>query len=145
MNSIIHFLSGLIASTLPIALVYWCIHGMPAISLNTLGLATAAFILSIPVHELIHGITCAYMSDNNYKTISYGINWKGLNAFCRYTIPVKPMERKIIAVMPCVVLAMIPTLIGIIAGNVLVCMFAIYNFAGASHDLHTVYTMSKKQ
>lgn len=145
MNSIKHFLIGLIASALPISAIFCCLHGVPTVSLSAVGLATLAFFISIPVHELIHGITCAYVSDNNYKTISYGINWRGMNAFCRYTVPVKPAERKIIAIMPCVVLAMIPAVVGLLFGSVVVCLFAVYNFAGASKDIHNVYLLCKKQ
>ena len=140
MSSIIHFFVGFIASALPISLIYCCCHGVPSVTSDMILSVTGMFVLSVPIHELIHGMTCAYVSENNCKTISYGINWKGLNAFCRYTLPIEPGMRQIVIIMPCIVLAVIPALSGLITGDAALCLFAIYEFAGASKDIHHFYS-----
>lgn len=137
MKSIIYFLTGFIVSSIIIAMFYCPIHGVPSISVGLITKCNWAFLLSIPIHELIHGVTCSYVSENNYKTISYGVKLTQFYAYCKSTIPVDPPMRKYVIIMPCVVLAVIPALIGFLFGIVALCIFAAFSFAGASKDIHS--------
>lgn len=143
MNSLIHFFCGLMGASIVVVPLFLLFHGVPVITLMAVLLAIAGFIVSIPVHEMIHGVTCAYVSDNNYKTISYGISLKGLHAYCRYQLPIATNVRNIVSLMPGIVLGLIPAIVGVAIGNVAVCIFAILNLAGASGDVHAAYNLRK--
>ena len=139
MDSIKYFTVGFLSAILTVGTLFCLIHGIPIFTMKGIALVIAAFILSIPVHELIHGITCAYVSDNNYKTIHYGVNFNKFYAYCRHT---KMMDRKACiytSVMPGIVLGVIPAIISLLIGNQFVCAFAILNLAGASKDFKDCY------
>ena len=139
MESIRYFTVGLLSGLLTVGALFCLIHGIPVFTMKGIAFVIVAFILSIPIHELIHGITCAYVSDNNYKTIHYGVNFKKFYAYCRHT---KMIDRKAsiyTSIMPGVVLGAIPAIIALLIGNPLVCMFSILNLAGASKDFKDCY------
>lgn len=144
MKSIIYFFTGLVLSAIVIALLYYAIYGIPNLSLGLLARCIFAFIASIPVHEFIHGVTSCYVSENNYKTISYGIKLSEFYAFCKYSLPVDPQLRKYVAIMPCVILAVLPALVGILFDIPSLCVFATFSFAGSSKDIHNFVKMIRK-
>ncbi len=136
MESVKYFMSGIIISSVILCPLFCNTWGIPEPEPFRVALVLLLFLLSIPVHEIIHGITCAYVSENNWKTIRYGINLKGLHAYCRYSLPVQPGARKIVSIMPCVCLAIIPAAIAFVINNPYVLAYAILQFAGASKDIH---------
>lgn len=73
MRSALFFLTGSAVGAVILVPLFLLIHGVPSVSASW-WLVLAAFVAGIPVHELIHGVTCAYVSDNNYKSISYGVS-----------------------------------------------------------------------
>ncbi|MBQ2590775.1 MAG: hypothetical protein II569_03425, partial [Paludibacteraceae bacterium] len=73
MRSALFFLTGSAVGAVVLVPQFLLIHGVPSVSASW-WLVLAAFVVGIPVHELIHGMTCAYVSDNNYKSISYGVS-----------------------------------------------------------------------
>lgn len=143
MKSIIYFFTGFFVSAFIIALLYSPIHGFPTITWSMIVHCSLAFIISIPIHEFIHGLTCAYVSENNFKTISYGINLRSFNAYCKYTLPVAPQKRQYVVIMPCIILAAIPSLIGILLGIIPLCILGAFGFAGASKDIHSFIKLRK--
>ncbi|MBQ2051074.1 MAG: hypothetical protein II495_02380, partial [Paludibacteraceae bacterium] len=68
MRSALFFLTGSTVGAVVLVPLFLLIHGVPSVSASW-WLVLAAFVVGIPVHELIHGMTCAYVSDNNYKSI----------------------------------------------------------------------------
>ena len=139
MESIKYFTVGLLSGTLTVGTLFCLIHGIQTFTMKGIALVIVAFILSIPIHELIHGITCAYVSDNNYKTIHYGVNFKKFYAYCRYTRIMDRNANIYTSVMPGIVLGVIPAIIAILIGNPPVCAFAILSLAGASKDIKDCY------
>lgn len=143
MKSIIYFFTGLFVSVFVIVLLYALIFGFPTITWPTIVRCICAFLLSIPIHEFIHGLTCAYVSDNNFKTISYGLNLRGFHAYCKSTLPVAPKMRQYVIIMPCIILAVIPSLVGILVENIHLCILGAFGFAGASKDIHNLIKLRK--
>ena len=136
MKSIIYFCTGFSVSALILALVYYTIHGTPQITIGQVLWCTLAFVLSVPIHEFIHGLTSCYVSENNYKTVFFGIKPSEFRAYCKYTFPIEPKMRKYVIIMPCVILAVIPAIVGLLFGNPSLCIFSVFSFAGSSKDIH---------
>ena len=65
MKSILYFLIGFSVSALILTLAYYAIYGTPQITIGQVLWCTLAFIISVPIHEFIHGVTSCYVSENN--------------------------------------------------------------------------------
>jgi len=102
-----------------------------------------AFILSIPVHELIHGITVYCVSDNTWKTITYGVDWKHLRAYCQFT-DFHGVPRIISTLMPGFVLGFIPMMVALCIGNINLLCFSILSLAGAGSDIISSFNEVKE-
>lgn len=73
------------------------------------------FILGIVVHELIHGIFIAIFSKNGFKDIKFGISTSEVIApYCDFKEDLNIWEFRICAIMPTIVLAFIPIILGFI-------------------------------
>lgn len=145
MRSILFYLAGFAISATLLLPLFALTHGVPSVRMSDIVIVVGAFVISIPVHETIHGITCAYVSDNNYKSISYGISPHRFCAFCRYSRPVEASVRYWASLMPCIVLAVIPAVVAVSSGWTSVLLFAILNFGVASSDIHKSFTLYKQQ
>ncbi|MBP5136078.1 MAG: DUF3267 domain-containing protein, partial [Paludibacteraceae bacterium] len=115
MRSALFFLTGSTVGAVVLVPLFLLIHGVPSVSASW-WLVLAAFVVGIPVHELIHGVTCAYVSDNNYKSISYGVSLTRFCAYCRYTRPVDVPMRYWVSLMPFFVLAVAPAVVALVGG-----------------------------
>lgn len=144
MRSVAHFLIGFMVSLLLLSMAFFAIHSRLELNAAQVGIALACFVVSIPIHELIHGLTCAYVSANDCTTITYGISLRQMRAFCRYTLPVKSSMAYWITLMPGIVLALFPALAALILGNEVVCLFAALSFGGASSDIHKAWMRYSK-
>ncbi len=76
------------------------------------------FIGGVLVHEMIHGITWMIAGKIPSKEIKYGIAWKTLTPFAHSKIPMTKNAYQIGAVMPALLLGILPFLLGIISGNI---------------------------
>ena len=94
-----------------------------------------AMIIGIPVHELIHGITWAYFAPNGWKSISFGMIWKMLTPYCHCNEPMKVNQYRWGALMPLIVLGVIPLTVAFLIGNMIVLFFGIVFIVAASGDI----------
>ena len=98
--------------------------------------AIILFLCSIPIHEIIHGITCCCVSDNNWRTIKFGIDWRRFTFYCKYRNPIEsPKDRIVVTLMPMIILAVIPCCLGLLFGSPCVVLFSSLSFGGASNDM----------
>lgn len=86
------------------------------------------FILTIGIvlHELTHGITWALYTKNGHKSIKYGFLKDTLTPYCHCTEPLKIKHYIIGAIMPAIVVGIIPLLYSIITGNFYLLLFGIF-------------------
>ena len=145
MKSILYFLIGFSVSALILTLAYYAIHGTPQITTGQVLWCTLAFIISVPTHEFIHGVTSCYVSENNCKTITFGIKPLEFRAYCKYALPIDPQMRKYVIIMPCVILAVVPAIAGLLLGSPSLCIFSIFSFAGSSKDIHNYIKITNKK
>ncbi|MDO5519019.1 MAG: DUF3267 domain-containing protein [bacterium] len=68
----------------------------------------------IVLHELIHGVTWAYMAKEGFQSIEFGIVWKMLTPYCTCSSELKKKQYILGAMMPTIVVGMLPVVIGIV-------------------------------
>ena len=73
------------------------------------------FLLGIIVHELIHGIFIAIFSKNRFKDVKFGVSTNEVIApYCDFKEDLNIWKFRICAIMPTIVLAFIPIILGFI-------------------------------
>lgn len=60
------------------------------------------------VHELIHGLTWSFFTRAGFKSISFGMIWEMMTPYCTCRKPLKKAQYVTGAIMPCLILGIIP-------------------------------------
>ena len=93
------------------------------------------FFLGIIVHELIHGFIWMFFGKLPFSAIKFGFQLKSLTPYAHCTVPLKVNPYRIGAAMPCILLGVLPALIGIINGNGWLLAFGLLFTTAAGGDL----------
>jgi hypothetical protein len=101
-------------------------------------------ILGIIMHELIHGITWSKYAEKGFKSIKFGILWKMLTPYCHCKEPLKVKEYILGAIMPAIVLGLIPAIYAMIFGNILLLAFGIFFTTVAIGDFMIINLLRKE-
>ncbi|WP_455674496.1 DUF3267 domain-containing protein [Phocaeicola sp.] len=99
--------------------------------------------LGIIAHELIHGLTWANYAPNGFKDISFGFKWEALMPYCHCKTPLTVRQYGIGAIMPTLILGLIPYVIGMAMGNSSCMIFAAMLLLGGSGDMMILWMMRK--
>ena len=95
-------------------------------------------------HELIHGIVWSLYTRNGFKSIRFGVLWKMLTPYCHCKEPLKVKEYIFGALMPGIVLGLIPLVIAIAMGNLLLLILGIIFTIVASGDFMIVNLLKRE-
>jgi hypothetical protein len=100
-------------------------------------LKSILFILvgGIIVHELLHGLTWAVFVKGGFSQLKFGINWRYLAPYAHFKKPLKIKIYLAGALMPLVVMGVIPAVFGIFSGNGFYLLFGIFFTWAASGDI----------
>ena len=105
------------------------------------------FLLSLPVgiilHEGLHGITWAIFAKGGFRSIKFGIKWEYFTPYCHCDKPLRVWQYFLGAVMPLVVMGIIPWILGTIIGNELVVFFAMFYTWAAGGDIQAIWVMRR--
>ncbi len=71
----------------------------------------------IVIHELIHGIFFSMFSKNRFKDVRFGFNVSSFVPYCSCKEPLKKAQYMIASFMPCLLLGIIPGIVGIVTPN----------------------------
>lgn len=83
------------------------------------GLTVLALLLLLTVvHELIHGVTWSRFT-KSFKDIEFGVIWKYLTPYCTCSEPLGKWQYITGALMPGLLLGIVPCIIGCIAADIL--------------------------
>ena len=107
--------------------------------------ATIAFISGIVLHELIHGIAWAICAKNGIKSIKFGVMWKMLTPYCHCKEPLRVKHYILGALMPGIVLGIIPAIISIIIGNIYLLFFGVFFTMAACGDFLVIHLLRKEK
>ena len=94
-----------------------------------------AILAGIVVHEVIHGVTWKIAAKKPYSAITFGVQWKTLTpyAHCSETMAARPY--RIGAVMPLLLLGVLPSLLAIIGGQGGMMAFGLFFTFAAGGDM----------
>ena len=96
------------------------------------------FIVLIVAHELIHGLTWSMYAEHHFKDIDFGFMKEYLTPYCTCSTPLPKRQYIMGALMPCIVLGIIPTAIGILLGSSLFFWIGIIMILSAGGDIMIV-------
>ena len=99
----------------------------------------AVFLVLTAVHELIHGVSWAIFSAHHWKDIDFGIMRKSLTPYCTCCVPLTKGQYIFGAMMPLLILGIIPMIAGIVSGSMLVLLLGILMADGAAGDIMIVW------
>lgn len=145
--SLVLLLVVAIASAIPFHLLWPEAPVRTLGSLSLLGMLgfLLVFLAGVFVHELIHGLTWAYFAPSGWKSISFGVIWKMLTPYCHCNEPLRRRPYLWGALMPCVVLGILPLLLAMCTGYGLLLVFGILFTAAAAGDLWMAWLLLKER
>lgn len=103
-----------------------------------------ALIVGIVVHELIHGLTWAMYAKTGFKSISFGVMWKMLTPYCQCSEPLKVSHYSIGALMPLIVLGILPSIAAICLKSLFWLTMGVIFIAAAAGDIMVVWRLRKE-
>lgn len=103
-----------------------------------------AFLIGVVVHELLHGITWACYAKGGWKSISFGVMWKMLTPYCHCNEPMSVKAYLAGALMPLLVLGIIPAVVSLIVGSIPLLAWGILFIAAASGDIWMSWLLTKE-
>ena len=101
-------------------------------------------IVGIVLHELIHGITWASYAPSGWKSISFGVMWKMLTPYCHCDEPMHISGYMMGAMMPCVVLGVIPSIVALFIGNLPLLAWGVFFISAAAGDIWMTWLLTKE-
>lgn len=108
------------------------------------GLFLVMMLVGIVVHELLHGITWACFAPSRWRSISFGVMWKLLTPYCHCNEPMRPRPYIIGALMPLIVLGIIPAVVALFIGNLFLLCVGIFFISAASGDIWMAWLLTKE-
>lgn len=109
------------------------------------GIALGALLVGIVVHELIHGLTWACFAKSGWRSISFGVLWKMLTPYCHCNEPMDIRGYMLGAMMPCIVLGIIPAIVALAIGNLPLLVWGIFFIAAAAGDIWMAWLLTKEK
>lgn len=101
-------------------------------------------MLGIIIHELIHGITWFFFTKRGFKSITFGVLWKMLTPYCHCKEPLLVKHYILGAIMPAIILGLLPASYAIACGNPLYLVFGIFFTIAATGDFLVISLLLKE-
>ena len=124
-----------IVMCLPFLVAWLVFHGLSAPQLWQVFAICAGYVVLIPVHEGVHGLTWALCNPQHFKAVEFGFMREYLTPYCT---SVEPMDRTAYlagSLMPLLVLGFAPAVVGIAFGNGVTFVLGLLMVLGASGDM----------
>ncbi len=83
-----------------------------------------AVVLGCFAHELLHAFGFVAIGRANYSDVSFGMNWKALSPYAHCSAPLSATAYRVAALLPALVLGLIPMAIGFAINSVWLILFA---------------------
>jgi Protein of unknown function (DUF3267). len=101
-------------------------------------------LAGIVVHELIHGITWSFFCEKGWKSIHFGVLWKMLTPYCHCAEPLLKRQYVIGAMMPMVILGLVPSILALFTGSFGMLLFGIIFINAACGDILICWKIRKE-
>lgn len=106
-------------------------------------LLLAVFVALIVLHELIHGLTWSLFTPNRFKDIEFGVMMDSLTPYCTCKVPLTKAQYITGALMPLILLGILPMVAGIVFGSLRVLLLGIFMADAAAGDILIVWKLLK--
>ena len=118
-------------------------NGIPenAFRIRPFALFAIVFIALIVVHELIHGLSWSLFTEHHWKDIEFGLMKEYLTPYCACCTPLAKGPYIFGALMPLVLLGILPMGIGILTGSYPVLLLGIIMADSAAGDIMIVWNI----
>lgn len=90
-------------------------------------------------------ITWACFAPGGWKSISFGVIWKMLTPYSHCNEPMRPRPYIVGALMPLILLGIIPAIICLISGSLSLLVWSIIFIAAASRDIWMAWLLRKER
>jgi hypothetical protein len=123
------------------------IHGPGAVDaginalLGRLAVGLPLLALGIVAHELVHAAVWVAAGRGSWGRVHFGWQWRALAPFAHYTQPLPATAYRLGAVAPLLVLGVLPSLVGSLAGWPAVAAFGWLLVIGAAGDLSVLWLL----
>ena len=107
-------------------------------------LTLLVLIIGILLHELLHGLTWTWLGKKSFKAIRYGINWKVLSPYAHCSEPLSIQAYRWGALMPGLLLGILPAFLGIVSGNGALMAFGLLFTVAAGGDAMILWRLRKE-
>ena len=101
------------------------------------------YLVLIAVHELIHGLTWAAFAEHHMKDIAFGFMVQYVTPYCSCKVPLARGPYITGALMPLLVLGILPMIYGILQGSLPILCMGILMTDGAAGDIMIVRNILK--
>ena len=98
-------------------------------------LTMVLFIISIVIHELIHGITWSIGMKGGFHNVEFGFIVQYFTPYCTCKAPMKKGRYVLGSLMPCIILGIIPCILAYVFGNAYLLGFGAMMILCAGGDL----------
>ena len=103
-----------------------------------------ALMAGIVLHELIHGLIWVYFAKKGFKSIRFGVLWEMLTPYCHCSEPLTVRQYCIGALMPLVVLGIIPLALAYPLKSILLLGWGILFVSAAAGDILIAWKIRKE-
>ncbi len=111
--------------------------------LNLLGVYVLIFLFGILLHEGIHGFFWALYAKKKFTSIRFGVKWEMLTPYTHCSEPLPIVGYRIGAVMPLLILGVMPLFLGFINGSSFLFYFGLIFSLAAAGDLLVLWELKK--
>jgi len=99
-------------------------------------------VVGLAVHELVHGVTWLLLLHKGFRHLSFGMMTGAI--YCHIDVPMVKRQYVIGALMPLLLVGMVPWVAGIAAGSLLWMAAGATMISGAAGDLMIVWAIRKE-
>jgi hypothetical protein len=128
-------------------LILWGFSGLSSIKSDiyaNLPYIIILLVISILLHEIIHGIAWAYFGKKSIKKIKYGISLKTLTPYAHCMEPMNIRGYRLGAIMPGIIMGLVPSIIGLITGVASIMLYGLFFTAAAGGDFLIIWLLRKE-
>ncbi|MDD3190033.1 MAG: DUF3267 domain-containing protein [Fermentimonas sp.] len=105
---------------------------------------TMLFIVGIVLHELIHGLFFGLFAEGGFRSIRFGVLWEYLTPYCHCNEPLKLRHYMIGAVMPAILIGIIPAIVSLFNGSLMLLVLGVIFISAAAGDFMVMWILRKE-
>lgn len=102
-----------------------------------------AVLLSVPVHEVLHGLGWMPSCKNGWKSIRFGVMMPSMTPYCNCKEAMRVKGYYLGLLMPVTVLGLLPSVIAAVTGSMLLLAIGLINIVFAGGDLAIALVIRK--